>query len=145
MGFQMTLQRLSYLGKITPVTLWQQYHTIIEKVNLKELFLLPASCVSMFSRLKVASLKNRLEKSSHEVIKKDIVLNPDNAPFDCSKFTSSLQNLMSQQSLACKVTEELALVTSLRLELETFVLLTADNNLRIQASQEIDNLRVKSS
>jgi hypothetical protein len=50
---------------------------------------------------------------------------------------------MSQQSLACKVTEELALVTSLRLELETFVLLTANNNLRIQATKEMESYTMK--
>jgi hypothetical protein len=38
---------------------------------------------------------------------------------------------MSARSAACRITEELALLISLRHELEAFVLLTADYDLKI--------------
>ena len=48
---------------------------------------------------------------------------------------------MSQQSLACRVTEELALITSLRHELETFVIeeLKAENNALKQVNNRLQS------
>lgn len=47
---------------------------------------------------------------------------------------------MSARSAACRITEELALLISLRHELEAFVLLTADYDLKIQTATEMKDL-----
>ena len=86
----------------------------------------------MFSRLKLASVKNRFEKYCHEESKINIIetlINPE-YEFEFNIESIRLQVEVNRHLEDCRVTEELAFVTSLGRELDSFIFLTADNDLK---------------
>ena len=87
----------------------------------------------MFSRLKLASVKKRFEKYFHEESKTNIIeifLNPEH-DFDFAIESSRLQAEVNKHLEDCRVTEELAFVTSLGRELDSFIFLTAANDIKM--------------
>ena len=112
--------------------LWKLYSSILSKVNVIEVLMLSAPCINMFSRLKLASLKNRFEKYCHEESKANILetfLNHEHE-FDFAIESSRLQAEVNKHLEVCRVTEELAFVTSLGRELDSFTFLTETNDIR---------------
>ena len=123
---------------MNPQILWTLYNSTISNINVKKVLMLSAPCINMFSRLKLASVKNRFEKYCDEENKTNIIeilLNPEHN-FDFNIESIRLQVEMNNHLEDCKVIEELAFVTSLGRELDSFIFLTAYNDLKTQTTKE---------
>ena len=97
----------------------------------------------MFSRLKLASIKNRFEKYCHEESKANILetfLNHEHE-FDFAIESSRLQAEVNKHLEVCRVTEELAFVTSLGRELDSFTFLTETNDIRTITQNNLNSFK----
>lgn len=117
--FREELKRCEHLGAITNKTVWQYFGGVIAKVDLGEVFVLPAESIELFSRLKVTSIAIRLEKASEEECKlpptSDFLVSES---FSLSKSAALLNDWISAQEPSDLY--HFSALTSLRQELDSF-------------------------
>jgi LPS O-antigen subunit length determinant protein (WzzB/FepE family) len=60
--FKERFQKLEFLGNITPIVVYQHFEKVIEQASVTQVYELDQPSIDLFSRLKLTSMKQRLDK-----------------------------------------------------------------------------------